>query len=280
MRGSTASNPIIISDDPDQLPASLLSSMPTEIKVRILQYVLDPQCGPQNNNDREIHCSSMNPDLADRPGYITICFHYGHAFRSIPNLNGISGIFRASRIWQILGYELLYKKNIFTFLGSTMTGRPGSISKHTGQTVLQQWSFSPFISPLISELRIGLSDRYCPSQDIWLRSTLMRFLRLRKLTFDLWNGWDSWGPNLPPLMTCFRTFLDFLWCIEVDVPDNEEDEHDILQLKNSLEQRNIQRQARDYTPRTGGTSRGWKMINLKQPSSGVRSQQLDLYGFL
>lgn len=262
IRGSTASDPIIISDDPDQLQASPLSSMPTEIKVRILQYVLDPQCGPQHNNDREIHCSSMNPDLADRPGYITICFHYGHAFRSVPNLNGISGVFRASRIWQSLGYELLYKKNIFTFLGSTMTGRPGSISKQTGQTVLQQWSFSPFISPLISELRIGLSDDYSPFLDPYLPSTLTRFPRLRKLTFDLWNGWDSWGPRSYLLMTCCEFYLDFLWCIEVDVPDVEGHERVVASFKNRLEQRNRQRQARNHAPRVADI---WRANGCIQP---------------
>ena len=253
-RGSSASDPIIISD---QLPASPLSSMPTEIKIRILQNVLDPHCGPQDNNNRVIHCSSMNPDLADRLGYITICFHYGHAFRSVPNLNGMSGIFRVSRTWQSLGYELLYKKNIFTFLGSTMTGRPGSVTRMTGQTVMQQWSFSPFISPLISELRIGLSDDYWPSRDRWLRSTLMRFPQLRKLTFDLWNGWDSWGISSSEFMVCCRIFLDFLWCIEVDVPEVEGHEHDVLQLKNSLQQRNMQRQARDDPPRRVRTVSGW-----------------------
>ena len=252
MRGSSASDPIVISDDPDEPPASPLSSMPTEIKVRILQYILDPQCGPQNNSQREIHCSSINPDLADRPGYIAICFHFGQVFRSAPNLMGISGIFRVSRIWQSLGYELLYKKNIFTFLGSTMRGHPGSLSEQTGQTVLQQWSFSPFISPLISELRIGLSDYYYPSLDQYLPSTLKRFPRLRKLTFDLWHGWDSWGLESYFFLTCGEKSLSFLWCIEIDVPDVEGHEDVVALFKYRLEQRNKQRQARDYAPRVAG----------------------------
>ena len=248
-RGSTASNPILILDTPDQLPASPISILPTEIKIRILQHVLDPHCGPQGKSNRVIHCSSMNPDLLNRPGYITICFHYGHAFRSVPDITGISGIFGASRIWQRLGYELLYKKNIFTFLGSTMTGRPGSVCRKTHQTVLQQWSMSQFITPLISELRIGLSDSYCPSRDLWLRSTLMRFPNLRRLTLDFWNGWDSWGPTSADLMACCRTTLGFLWCIEIDVPDVEGHEFDVLQLKGSLEQRNMIRQAMIFTQR-------------------------------